>query len=125
MLILASSSPRRKELLKKLVKEFSICPPDIDESSLPLDAKDLPGELSKEKAYAVFAAADEEQRERYRRIEHVRWMRFLYMNNWRWAEKRDNAARLHPLLLPYEQLSRENQVKDDFSWELLGSLSKN
>ena len=78
-----------------------------------------------EKAYAVFAAADEAQRERYRRIEHLRWMRFLYMNNWRWAEKRDNAARLHPLLLPYEQLSRENQVKDDFSWELLGSLSKN
>ena len=55
MFILASSSPRRKELLKKIIDDFVIIVPDIDESALPLDAKDLPGELSKEKAYAVFA----------------------------------------------------------------------
>lgn len=55
MFILASSSPRRKLLLKKIVPEFVIIPPSIDESALPLEAKDLPGELSKEKAYAVFA----------------------------------------------------------------------
>ena len=61
MLILASSSPRRKELLKKLTPSFTILPPDIDESSLPLEAKDLPGELSKEKAYAVFSKHLEDQ----------------------------------------------------------------
>lgn len=85
--------------------------------------KPLSAELCK-KAYAVFAAADEEQRERFRRIEHLRWMRFHFMNNWRWAEKRNNAARLHPLLIPYEQLSRADQLKDDFAWELLRSLSE-
>ncbi len=31
MLILASQSPRRKELLKKIVPEFSIVPADVDE----------------------------------------------------------------------------------------------
>jgi len=32
MLILASASPRRKELLGQLVREFDICPADIDET---------------------------------------------------------------------------------------------
>ncbi|MCR5078622.1 MAG: Maf family protein [Bacilli bacterium] len=53
MFILASGSPRRKELLHKVVDEFTIIVPDIDESHHPLDPKDLPKELSKEKAYAV------------------------------------------------------------------------
>lgn len=53
MLILASSSPRRKELLAKLVRDFAVIPPEIDESLLHLDPKDLPAEESKEKAYAI------------------------------------------------------------------------
>ena len=85
--------------------------------------KPLTAEVCK-KAYAVFASADEEQRERFRRIEHMRWMRFHFMNNWRFAEKRNNAARLHPLLVPYEQLSHEDQLKDDFAWKLLRDLSE-
>ena len=55
MLILASQSPRRKELIKKIVKEFTVIPANIDESELHIPACDLPAELSKEKAYAVFA----------------------------------------------------------------------
>ena len=31
MIILASQSPRRKELIKKLVDEFKVVPEDIDE----------------------------------------------------------------------------------------------
>ncbi len=53
MFILASSSPRRRELLAKIVPEFTIIVPDIDESLLHIDAKDLPGEESKVKAYAI------------------------------------------------------------------------
>ncbi len=53
MFILASSSPRRKELLKKIVPEFEIIVPDIDESLLHCQGKDLPAEESKAKAYAV------------------------------------------------------------------------
>lgn len=53
MLILASGSPRRKELLKKLTNEFVVISPDIDESLLNIPAKDLPIEESRAKAYAI------------------------------------------------------------------------
>ena len=53
MFILASSSPRRKELLTKIVKDFRILVPEIDESLLNIDAKDLPSQESKAKAYAI------------------------------------------------------------------------
>ena len=55
MIILASESPRRKELIKKITKEFTVIPANIDESVLHIPACDLPGELSKLKAYDVFA----------------------------------------------------------------------
>ena len=55
MIILASESPRRRELIKKITKEFTVIPANIDESMLHIPACDLPGELSKLKAYDVFA----------------------------------------------------------------------
>ena len=55
MIILASESPRRKELIKKITKDFTVIPANIDESILHIAACDLPGELSKLKAYDVFA----------------------------------------------------------------------
>lgn len=54
MIILASESPRRKELIKKIVKDFTVIPANVDESSIHVPASDLPGELSKLKAYDVF-----------------------------------------------------------------------
>ena len=54
MTILASESPRRRELIKKITQEFTVIPADIDESVLHVPACDLPGELSKMKAYDVF-----------------------------------------------------------------------
>ncbi len=53
MFILASSSPRRKEILAKLVPSFEIIVPDIDESILDLPPKDLALEESKAKAYTI------------------------------------------------------------------------
>ena len=55
MIILASESPRRRELIKKITKEFMVIPANIDESVLNIPACDLPGELSKLKAYDIFA----------------------------------------------------------------------
>lgn len=55
MFILASGSPRRKQLLHKLLSDFEIIVPSVDESILNLPAKDLPLEESRMKAYAVFA----------------------------------------------------------------------
>ena len=55
MFILASGSPRRKELLAKIIPEFTIIVPNVDESLLHIPAKDLPAEESKAKAYAIAA----------------------------------------------------------------------
>jgi predicted house-cleaning NTP pyrophosphatase (Maf/HAM1 superfamily) len=43
MLILASGSPRRKELLKKITPSFTVIVPDVDERSIDssVDPKDL------------------------------------------------------------------------------------
>ncbi len=52
--ILASASPRRKELLKFIFDRFSVCPADVDET-LPdgIDADEAPVYLSKIKARAL------------------------------------------------------------------------
>ena len=61
MFILASSSPRRKQLLSKLIKDFLIIVPEVDESAFPLPPQDLPGELSKAKAYAVYESHKQDE----------------------------------------------------------------
>lgn len=53
MLILASNSPRRKELLSMLGYEFLVLPSDCDESTNIKNPKKLVKELSYRKAYAV------------------------------------------------------------------------
>ena len=55
MFILASGSPRRKELLKKLVKHFTVIIPNIDERSLDrvIPPSELAYEEARTKAYAI------------------------------------------------------------------------
>ena len=55
--ILASSSPRRKQLLSKIIFNFDIIPSDIDENKLKkleLNPQKLAEKLSYEKAYSIF-----------------------------------------------------------------------
>ena len=42
-LILASASPRRKELLEHIGLQFKICVPDVDETQV--ERKNIPAEL--------------------------------------------------------------------------------
>lgn len=44
--------------------------------------------------------------------EHDQWLRFMQLNGWQFAPQRDDRARLHNLLLPYEQLSEADKNKD-------------
>ena len=74
-------------------------------------------------AYERYREQYAEKAELFEEMEHRRWMRFLQMYNWRYAPKRDNAQRLHHLLIPFEQLSDEEKRKDDFAWELLSRLN--
>lgn len=59
--ILASASPRRKELLSIYVKDFKVIPADIDET-VPnnIILEDIPLYIAKEKAAAVFNKLGEE-----------------------------------------------------------------
>ena len=53
-LILASASPRRKDLLHELGVEFAVHPANIDETPLPDEtARDLVRRLAREKAQAI------------------------------------------------------------------------
>ncbi len=57
-----------------------------------------------------------------RKIEHERWMRFHTLYGWTYAKVRNNALRHHPLLVPFDDLTPEQQALDDISWELLEVL---
>lgn len=63
MLILASKSPRRKELLSLIVPSFLIIPAEIDERLLDsfMSPKDLAMEESKLKAYKIFASHPDDE----------------------------------------------------------------
>ena len=63
MLILASESPRRRELLKKLVPSFAVEPSGIDERALEpfMGSSTLSHEIARIKAYAVFAAHPDDE----------------------------------------------------------------
>ena len=59
-IILASASPRRKDLLEKLDLDCSVCPADIDESLLPdEDAAMYPLRTAVQKAMAVAKTAED------------------------------------------------------------------
>ncbi len=53
MLILASKSPRRNELLKKIAPSFLVMDSNIDEHQIKCNQSSLPLEISKLKAYAI------------------------------------------------------------------------
>lgn len=64
--ILASSSPRRKQLLSTIISNFDIIPSDIDENrlkKLELDPQKLAEKLSYEKAYSIFTDKYKENNE--------------------------------------------------------------
>ena len=84
-------------------------------------------ELSPERfarAYARYLERRDRDAWLFRWIEHRRWCRFHLLNNWRYAPRRDDARRLHPMLLPLEELSPVDQAKDDYAWALLGTLAQ-
>jgi len=74
-------------------------------------------------AFARYESCSPEQKEICRRIEHRRWMRFHSLYNWQYSPVRNNDAREHPLMLPYEELSSSDQKKDDYAWELMNQLA--
>ncbi len=56
--ILASASPRRKELLAQIVDEFEICVSDVDERITESEPAKVVEELSVQKAFAVYSKTE-------------------------------------------------------------------
>lgn len=65
----------------------------------------------------------EDIRENYRRLDHMRWLRFYVFYNWSYGCARDDAARQHPMLCSYEKLTLEQKKERDAAWELMGQIS--
>lgn len=78
-----------------------------------------------QKAYAVYSEnkKSESMKDMYRRIDHSRWLRFYTFYNWSYGPVRDDFARQHPMLCPYQDLTLEQKRERDAAWELLGCLA--
>ena len=67
---------------------------------------------------------DESIRDMYRRLDHLRWLRFYTFYNWSYGPFRHDAQRQHPMLCPYVQLNPEQRRERDAAWEILGRISQ-
>lgn len=78
-----------------------------------------------QKACKIYSATRKDPviQEMYRRIDHTRWLRFYTFYNWRFGPVRDDSARQHPMLCPYEHLTPEQKRERDVAWELLESIA--
>lgn len=67
-------------------------------------------------------AVDEELSE----MEHIRWCRYHFINHWKYGEtangKKDTTNKIHPCLKPYDELKKEDQIKDAEGIQVLLSL---
>lgn len=71
---------------------------------------------AKDKAEATYSALSQDEKLKLLEIEHIRWARYYYMNNWQYDPVRNNEQKKHPLLVPYGDLDPIHQQKDDAAW---------
>lgn len=45
-------------------------------------------------------------------LEHIRWCRYHFMNNWILGPEKNKVLRTHPCLIPFNELSEEEKKKD-------------
>lgn len=78
-----------------------------------------------EKAYEIYSKnhKSKEMRDMYRRLDHSRWLRFYTYYNWSYGPTRNDIARQHPMLCPYQNLNEEQKRERDAAWELLRYLA--
>ena len=118
--------PERWELLSPFLKNSNRASADHLLTKLRLllpdaDPRTVTPALCRE-AFARWQA--DPDRDAWRRNEHERWCRYSRVYNWRPGAEKEPARRTHPSLIPYEDLSPEEQAKDDNAWLLLGQLAK-
>lgn len=45
-------------------------------------------------------------------LEHIRWCRYYHIHNWDYGPVRDDGRRIHNSLIPFDELSEEEKLKD-------------
>jgi hypothetical protein len=88
-----------------------------EEELISLDAEGVG-----KKAIDAYKRLNYDQQKILWQIEHIRWDRYHFMNNWDYAQKRDNAGRKHHLLVPFDSLSSLEQEKDADAYIALEEL---
>ncbi|NBJ94156.1 ion channel [Parablautia muri] len=67
-------------------------------------------------------STSEEGKEVYRKLDHMRAVRFYTFYNWSYGLARNDIKREHPMLCQYEELTQEQKRERDASWELMGNI---
>lgn len=55
---------------------------------------------------------------------HESWLKFKTDAGWKYGEQKDEVAKTHPCMVPYEELSEDNRIKDDLFSAIVKVLSK-
>lgn len=53
---------------------------------------------------------------------HRNWLKFKEADGWRYGEVKDVEAKIHPCIVPFEDLPLEQQVKDHLFCQVVDSL---
>jgi hypothetical protein len=61
---------------------------------------------------ALWAQLSDGEVETLARMEHARWAAYLWMTGWKFSPQRDDARKLHPNLVPYDQLDEPTKDYD-------------
>jgi hypothetical protein len=61
---------------------------------------------------ALWSRLSDAEVETLSRMEHARWASYLWMTGWKFAPQRDDARKLHPNLVPYDQLDEATKDYD-------------
>lgn len=95
-----ASADHQAVKVRLLLNDFSITEPTTEQRRM---------------AARAFQLQKNEKQDFFRELEHLRWERYLYLNNWRHG-KRDQPLRFHPLLCPFSELPPDEKANDDDAW---------
>lgn len=76
-----------------------------------------------QRAADAFAATEGEEREKLRRLEHIRNLRFYKIHNFNYGSEIDEEKRTHPMIRSYEELNESERQITETGWMLLGELA--
>ncbi len=109
---------------KERASEFGSAPAEVEWERLPESFQDDNRNVADQMDYALAsifmlaepgtasASFNRDETEVLSGIAHARWMAAKAVDGWRYGAQRDNAARLHPDMIPYVDLDEPAKQKD-------------